>query len=108
MAQDRDPSSSVSPPGDDGGLQNVLQAAQRFLACRERAASAAPWNDARTVRTLAEAIERDFIGFDLERAEAELRAAVAALCGTPAQAARPPLPRTIGRAAARQDTVAAS
>ena len=89
MARDADHQPAAASPAADRaegaaeGLHHVLEAAQRFLACRERASALAPWSEARPARTLAEAIERDFVGFDLERAEAELRAAVAALCGAP-------------------------
>ncbi len=55
----------------------LLRAAEHFLACRDRALAVAPWAEP-APRTLAEAIARDFTGFDLERAEADFRAALAA------------------------------
>jgi hypothetical protein len=76
--------SSEQGPQDSRRLQAVLDAAQQFLACRDRVQAQAPWAEAHPVRTLADAIERDFAGFDLERAEARFRAALAALCTPPA------------------------
>jgi hypothetical protein len=62
------------PDGCAHDLLRVLETARRFIACRERAATtAAP------AATLAEAIERDFLAFDLSRAERELRDAVIAI-----------------------------
>jgi hypothetical protein len=67
-------------------LQDMVVAAHRFFACRDRARAFARLEPS-PVLTLAEAIERDFAGFDMERAEAEFRMALAALCG-----AEPPEP----------------
>ena len=73
------PGTGTPPAAAEVTIHEMLEAAQRFLACRERAQLHAHWAEPPPVRTLAEAIERDFAGFDLERAEAEFRAALAAL-----------------------------
>lgn len=70
-------------PVDPMALRQVLVTAERFLACRERVAAQARWTSPPPVMTLAEAIERDFAGFDMERAETEFRAALEALSGGP-------------------------
>lgn len=85
-------------PVDPMVLRQVLVTAERFLACRERVAAQARWTSPPPVMTLAEAIERDFAGFDMERAEIEFRAALEALSGGPAPAA-PGARRRLGRAA---------
>lgn len=64
-----------------GAVQRLLDSAERFLVCRDRARAHAPWAEAGPPEMLAEAIARDFAGFDLEQAEAEFRAALAALSG---------------------------
>jgi hypothetical protein len=56
-------------------LCQVFDAARRFISCRERAAAVA-MGRIPPARTLAEAIERDFLAFDLEDAERALREAV--------------------------------
>ncbi|MCO6415954.1 hypothetical protein JYK14_07150 [Siccirubricoccus sp. KC 17139] len=58
-------------------LRRVFEAARRFVAYRARAAALAVESCEET--SLAEAIERDFLLFDLGRAEHELREAVLAL-----------------------------
>jgi hypothetical protein len=68
-------------------VRHLIETARHFFDCRERALAHARWSDPPPVRTLAEAIERDFAGFEVERAEAEFRAALAALCNDPADAA---------------------
>jgi len=70
-------------PVDPSALHQVLATAERFLASRERAMVQARWSAPPPVMTLAEAIERDFAGFDMERAEAEFRAALEALSNGP-------------------------
>ena len=72
-------------------LLRVFETARRFVACRERADAVAAGR-APVARTLAEAIERDFAGFELVEAERALRAAVIAadpkLASLPAAPAR--------------------
>ncbi len=70
-------------PVDPMALREVLVTAERFLACRERVEAQARWIAPPPVMTLAEAIERDFAGFDMERAESEFRAALEALSSGP-------------------------
>ncbi len=65
----------LAPPEGRETLRLVFDAARRFIACRERAAAVA-MGRIPPARTLAEAIERDFLGFDLEEAERALRDAV--------------------------------
>ena len=93
---------TVTPPPPLSGmasevtLREMLEAAQRFFACRDRLLVHAHWADPPPVRTLAEAIDRDFAGFDMERAEAEFRAALAALSqGDPGLAEAPAPVRAI-------------
>ena len=69
------------PGGSTAELQRVFETARRFIACRARAATLAERGD--PVGTLAEAIERDFLIFDLARAERALREAVIAIDPTP-------------------------
>jgi hypothetical protein len=57
--------------------QRVLDAARRFIACRELATALAAGH-LPPPKSLSEAIERDFVGFDLSRAERDLREAVIA------------------------------
>lgn len=61
---------------DEARLRQVFEAARRLVAYRERAAALA----ARDLHppSLAEAIDRDFLAFDIGRAERALRAAVIA------------------------------
>ncbi|MBK1657294.1 hypothetical protein [Paracraurococcus ruber] len=63
---------------DPARIQRVLDAARRYVAYRERAAAMASGRIPEA-RTLADAIDRDFLAFDIARAERELRAAVIAL-----------------------------
>ncbi|MDO9707974.1 hypothetical protein [Paracraurococcus lichenis] len=63
---------------DPARIRRVLDAARRFIAYRERAAALAKGRMAEPA-TLAEAIDRDFLAFDITQAERELRAAVIAL-----------------------------
>lgn len=73
-----------SPPAAQSAMRRLLDSAEHFLACRDRVRAQAPWAEsAAEPRTLAEAIARDFSGFDLERAEADFRAALAALSNGP-------------------------
>jgi hypothetical protein len=69
-----------SPPSPDA-MRRVLETAEHFFACRDRARAVSCMPETWVPCTLAEAIERDFAGFDLERAESDFRAALAALCG---------------------------
>jgi hypothetical protein len=66
-----------TPPRGEGdpALLKVLDSARRFIAFHERAAAIAA-GKIPPPRTLAEAIDRDFLAFDLERAARELREAV--------------------------------
>jgi len=57
--------------------QRVVDAARRFIACRELATAMAAGH-LPPPKSLAEAIQRDFVGFDLSRAERDLREAVIA------------------------------
>ena len=57
--------------------QRVLDAARRFIACRELATAMAAGH-LPPPKSLSEAIQRDFVGFDLSRAERDLREAVIA------------------------------
>jgi hypothetical protein len=61
-------------------LHAVLEAAQDFLACRDKALGFAPWGERPPIRTLADAIQRDVSGLEVERAEHALRDALTALC----------------------------
>lgn len=65
----------------DPGLLRVLEAARDFLVCRDRLA-AVRGGQVAPARSLAEAIGRDFLPFDLERATEALREAVAAAQST--------------------------
>ncbi len=79
------------PAGSQGGLhgaspadlRRLLDSARHFLVCRDRARAFEPWAGVGAPVRLADAIARDFAGFDLERAEADFRAALAALSGRP-------------------------
>lgn len=66
-------------------LLRVFDTARRFIAYRERQ-EAIGSGRLPPPRTLAEAIDRDFLAFELRRAEHDLRDAVAALApaGDPA------------------------
>ncbi len=78
MAEDAtQPASPRLSGGSDSreAMRQVFEAARRFVACRERAAAMA-MGRIPPATTLAEAIERDFLGFDLEEAERQLREAV--------------------------------
>jgi hypothetical protein len=66
---------TAADPAQRDTLHRVFDAARRFIACRERAAAVA-MGRIPPPRTLGEAIERDFLGFDLEEAERALREAV--------------------------------
>jgi len=57
--------------------QRVVEAARRFIACRELATAMAAGH-LPPPKSLAEAIQRDFVAFDLSRAERDLREAVIA------------------------------
>lgn len=59
-------------------LLRVFDTARRFIAYRERE-SAIATGTLPPPRTLAEAIDRDFLAFELRRAERELRDAVVAI-----------------------------
>lgn len=59
-------------------VQMVLDAARRFIAYRERAAALVTGR-LHPPMSLAEAIDRDFLAFDITQAERALRAAVIAL-----------------------------
>lgn len=61
----------------DGRTVRVAELARRLVAYRDRAAAMA---DGRipAPRTMAEAIDRDFLAFDISRTEQALRAAVIA------------------------------
>lgn len=62
-----------SPRQDDVLLHDVLSAARRFLDLQARADAA---HSAQAPATLADAIERDFLLFDLHDAARDLRDAV--------------------------------
>lgn len=66
------------PQGSPAELMRVFEAARRFVACRARAAELAG-----TAPSLAMAIERDFLIFDLGLAERALHAAVLAIDPAP-------------------------
>jgi|GEM_PF-4078411 hypothetical protein len=68
---------TLDPAGSQQDLHRVFDAARRFVACRELATAMASGN-LPPARSLAEAIQRDFLAFDLTRAERELREAVIA------------------------------
>jgi hypothetical protein len=69
------------PGGNTAELLRVFETARRFISCRTRAATLAERSN--PVGTLADAIERDFLIFDLARAERALREAVIAIDPTP-------------------------
>lgn len=77
------PVPTVGPALGAAAMRRLLDTAEHFLACRDRARSFAPWAEPAAPCSLAEAIARDFAGFDLEAAEADFRAALAALSGGP-------------------------
>jgi hypothetical protein len=58
-------------------LTRIFEAARHFVACRELATALAA-GQLPPAKSLAEAIQRDFLAFDLTRAERELREAVLA------------------------------
>jgi hypothetical protein len=58
-------------------LHRVFDAARRLIACRELA-NAMATGHLPPAKSLADAIQRDFLAFDLTRAERELREAVIA------------------------------
>jgi len=68
------PKAPASRP-DDVLLRDVLGAARRLLDLQDRATAA---QAAQAPATLADAIERDFLLFDLHDAQRDLRKAVAA------------------------------
>jgi hypothetical protein len=63
--------------GPEPALLRVLEAARSFLSYRDRL-NAITFSDAARPRDLAEAIDRDFLLFDMETAAQALRAAVVA------------------------------
>ena len=63
---------------DPARVQRVIEAARRFIAYRERLATIISGRLPRPA-SLAEAIDRDFLHFDITQSERELRAAVIAL-----------------------------
>lgn len=73
-------SGPITPLQADAALPDllrVLDSARRYLACRERAV--ALWaGGTPPPRTLGEAVDLDFLAFDLAHAEHQLRAAVGA------------------------------
>lgn len=71
------------PEAGPAALRRLLDSAEHFLICRDRARAYAPWSDTGAPVSLAEAIARDFAGFDVEQAEADFRTALAALSGRP-------------------------
>jgi hypothetical protein len=68
---------TLSTPGCGTGLLRVFETARRFIACRARAAALA--DGSIPAGSLAAAIERDVLAFDLPRAERALREAVIAI-----------------------------
>jgi hypothetical protein len=76
-----DHSEALSIPSDLAigfqDMRKIFDAARRFIACRELATALAT-GQLPPARSLAEAIQRDFLAFDLTRAERELREAVIA------------------------------
>lgn len=95
MDKPRDHAEHTSPQRE-AALQEMLSSADRYLACRDRVLARSPWAERTAPVSLADAIERDFAGFDMERAEAEFRAALAALTGSkpspPDGTVVPPIP----------------
>lgn len=80
MAMSTQPDSIALSPDQAGNpqdLRRVFDAARRLVACRELATAMAS-GTLPPARSLAEAIQRDFLAFDLTRAERELREAVIA------------------------------
>jgi hypothetical protein len=76
-------------PGTDPALIRVLETARSFLSYREQVTAIAAGH-VPPPRDLGEAIDRDFLLFDLERAAQALREAVAAVpAGAAMQAMRP-------------------
>jgi len=71
------PSPFAAAPVRQQDLQRVFDAARRFVACRELATAMAAGH-LPPAKSLAEAIQRDFLAFDLTRAERELRESVIA------------------------------
>ena len=63
---------------DHARTQRVVEAATRFIAYRERLAALISGR-LPSPASLADAIDRDFLHFDITQAERELRAAVIAL-----------------------------
>lgn len=68
----------ASPAGTDSALLRVLETARCFLSYREQVTAIAA-GKVPPPRDLGEAIDRDFLLFDLERAAQALREAVAAV-----------------------------
>lgn len=68
---------SPEPATTQQDMRRVFDAARRFIACRELAAALASGH-LPPAKSLAEAIQRDFLAFDLTRAERELRESVIA------------------------------
>lgn len=77
MREDRAESAEMAGC-DPARVQRVVEAARRLVAYRERAAALRNGRIPEA-SSLAEAIDRDFLGFDVARAERDLRAAVIAL-----------------------------
>jgi hypothetical protein len=69
---------SAPLPGADPALIRVLETARSFLSYREQVTAIAAGH-VPPPRDLGEAIDRDFLLFDLERAAQALREAVAAV-----------------------------
>jgi hypothetical protein len=85
-------------PGTDPALIRVLETARSFLSYREQVTAIAAGH-VPPPRDLGEAIDRDFLLFDLERAAQALREAVAAVpAGTPMQSRGPGRARRTNRA----------
>jgi hypothetical protein len=80
MSQLADPATPAAPAAaaDDPALHRVYDTARRFIAHRERMALIEA-GQLPAPRNLAEAIDRDFLAFDLKTALEELREAVIAM-----------------------------
>ncbi len=82
MREAENPGAVVAFPGTLPALVRVLETARDFLSCRAQVTAIA-LGRVPPPRDLGEAIDRDFLIFDLERAAEALRQAIAAVPASP-------------------------
>jgi len=80
MSRDAETGGRAAPIAADPALLRVVETARSFLSYREQVTAIAA-GKVPPPRNLGEAIDRDFLLFDLERAAQALREAVAAIPG---------------------------